>query len=74
MQEDASATTEETCTQYNLLKLARNLFTHTGDPGASWQLAPMALMRLLCSLSPVTLSCPHLQPWPTCMSGPSSMA
>ncbi|EFN58808.1 hypothetical protein CHLNCDRAFT_56904 [Chlorella variabilis] len=29
---DASRITEESCTQYNILKLARYLFRHTGDP------------------------------------------
>ncbi|PSC73151.1 hypothetical protein C2E20_3677 [Micractinium conductrix] len=29
---DASYLTEESCTQYNMLKLARYMFRHTGDP------------------------------------------
>ena len=33
LQTDASALTEESCTQYNMLKTARYLFRHTGDPG-----------------------------------------
>lgn len=31
MQTDNGRATEETCTQYNMLKLARYLFTWTGD-------------------------------------------
>ncbi len=34
MQADAAFLTEESCTQYNVLKLARWLFRHTGDAGA----------------------------------------
>ena len=34
LQTDAAFLTEESCTQYNVLKLARWLFRHTGDAGA----------------------------------------
>ena len=43
LQTDAGALTQESCVQYNMLKIARTLFTWTGDPGgwvggrAAWQ-------------------------------------
>ena len=32
LQSDAAATTHESCTTYNILKIARALFRWTGDP------------------------------------------
>lgn len=56
-QTDASRITEESCTQYNILKLARYLFRHTGDPGRSMRCASRTQRQH--SLSPTCTCTPH---------------